>query len=128
MDCWKQKEYLGFGINAASYSNKKRYSNTSNLKKYIKNIETENFDKNIIIEEVQTNESQMNEYMILGLRKIRGISINEFRKKFEKSPLIVFEKQLKKLIELDLIELDVNYIKLSKKGLDLANIVWEEFI
>ena len=38
MDCWKQKEYFGFGVSASSYENKKRYSNTKSIKKYIKNI------------------------------------------------------------------------------------------
>ena len=27
-----------------------------------------------------------------------------------------------------LIEIDTNYIKLTKKGLDLANLVWEKFV
>ena len=128
LDCWKQKEYLGFGISASSYENRKRYSNISNLEEYIKNIENGKFDDNIMVEEEQTIADQMNEYMILGLRKIQGICINEFREKFEKSPLTVFEKQIKKLIQEDLIELDVNSIRLSKKGLDFANVVWEEFV
>lgn len=128
LDCWNQQEYLGFGINASSYENKKRFSNIDSIEEYISNIETEKFDKNIVEEEQQNKESQMKEYMILGLRKVNGIRINDFRKKFEKSPLILFEEQIKKLVKEDLIELDVNSIKLSKRGLDFANLVWEEFV
>ena len=66
--------------------------------------------------------------MILGLRKITGININEFRRKFEVSPLYKYNKELTKLVREGLINIDTNNIRLSKKGLDLANLVWEEFI
>ena len=36
--------------------------------------------------------------------------------------------ELQKLVEEDLLEVDLDDIKLTKKGLDLANLVWEEFI
>ncbi|MBR3134796.1 MAG: oxygen-independent coproporphyrinogen III oxidase [Clostridia bacterium] len=128
LDCWNQKEYIGFGVSASSYENKTRFSNIGNLDEYIKNINTNSFEKNYIIEEKQTLEAEQNEFMILGLRKISGIRINDFRKKFGRSPLIVYEKQIKELIAQELIALDVDSIKLTKKGLDFANLVWEEFI
>lgn len=36
VDCWSQKEYLGFGVAAHSYINKQRYSNTNSIEEYIK--------------------------------------------------------------------------------------------
>lgn len=128
MDCWKQKEYLGFGVSASSYENKKRYSNTNSIKKYIKNINMNKLENNINVEEKQTISDQRNEYMILGLRKLSGINIDEFVKKFSRSPLVIYRKQIENLLAKDLITIDINSIKLSKKGLDFANIVWEEFI
>ena len=128
MDCWKQKEYLGFGVSASSYENKKRYSNTNSIKKYIKNINMNKLENNINVEEKQTISDQRNEYMILGLRKLSGINIDEFVKKFSRSPLVIYRKQIEDLLAKDLITIDINSIKLSKKGLDFANIVWEEFI
>ena len=38
VDCWNQKEYLGFGVAASSYFDKERYSNTNCIEEYIKNI------------------------------------------------------------------------------------------
>lgn len=128
IDCWEQKEYIGFGIGACSYIDNIRYRNINDIKKYIENIQKDLINKNIIIEEKQNKETKMKEYMILGLRKIEGINITEFRRKFEVSPLHIFNKELTKLIREDLIYIDTNNIKLSKKGLDLANIVWKEFI
>ena len=84
--------------------------------------------KNVKIEEKQTKKVMMNEYMILGLRKINGVNIKSFEIKFGKSPFEVYSNVIVKLLEEDLIKINNDYIKLSNKGLDLANIVWEEFI
>ena len=128
LDCWNQKEYKGFGISASSYENGVRFTNTPSIDTYIKNIENEKFKDNYIIEEKQDKEAMMKEYMILGLRKIMGVNINDFIKKFEISPLYKFNKEITKLIREGLIEANEHSIRLSKKGLDLANIVWEEFV
>ena len=127
-DCWNQKEYIGFGVAAHSYLNKLRYSNTYDLNEYIRNIKNSQFQKNIEIQEVQEKNIQMNEYMILGLRMIKGISINKFTERFGENPKIKYKKELNKLQKENLITTDEHYIKLTKKGIDFANIVWSEFI
>ena len=128
VDCWNQKEYLGFGAGASSYNGIARYKNIEDLEKYIENMEKDNFAKNIVIEEIQNREDKMKEYMLLGLRKINGININNFRKKFGTTPLYKYNKELTKLVREELILMDTNNIRLSKKGLNLANMVWEEFV
>lgn len=128
MDCWEQKEYIGFGVAAHSYIDGKRFGNISNVDDYIKNCINENFDMNIIIDEEQNKEDKMNEYMILGLRKINGVSIQKFENKFNENPIILFKNELNKLYDEGLIIIDGDIIRLSNKGLDFANIVWEEFV
>lgn len=66
--------------------------------------------------------------MLLGLRKIEGVSINKYKNKFCKNPIFVYKKELEKLIKADLLEIDGEYIRLTNKGLDYANMVWEEFV
>lgn len=127
-NCWKQKQYIGLGTSAHSYLNKKRYSNTNNIEEYIKNIQENNISKNITIHEKQTEESTMNEYMLLGLRMIQGININEFKQKFKTDPTIKYKKILEKLQKENLIQITKTSIKLTKQGIDFGNIVWEEFI
>ena len=80
------------------------------------------------IEEVQNLEDKKKEYMLLGLRKIEGVQISKFKEKFIDNPIFLFRKELEKLVNDGLISIDGDYIKLTNKGLDLANIVWEEFI
>lgn len=128
LNCWEQKEYLGFGVAAHSYMNNKRFSNTTIIEEYIKNIEDGNIEKNKIINEVQTDKEKQKEYMLLGLRKIEGVKIQQFKNKYIDNPLFIYHNELEKLVNEELIEIDGNYIRLTKKGLDLANLVWQEFI
>ena len=121
-DCWNQKEYLGFGVAAHSYFNKKRFSNPKTIEEYI-----ENYNKKQI-EEEQTREEQAKEYMMLGLRKIKGVSISNFERKFQINPLFYFRFEISKLVDDELLEIDLDNIKLTNKGLDLANQVWQEFV
>ena len=66
--------------------------------------------------------------MLLGLSMLKGISVQEYKNKFAENPIFVYRKELDKLLKQGLIEVDGNYISLSEKGLDFANIVWEEFV
>ena len=128
MNCWEQKNYIGIGIAAHSYLKNIRFSNTTNLEEYIENIKNNQIEKNRKIEETQTKDEQQKEYMLLGLRKIEGIKVQKFEEKFNKNPLKVFEKEISKLKQEKLIEVKNDKIKLTKKGIDLANLVWEKFI
>ena len=137
LNCWEQKEYIGLGVAAHSYINDTRYSNTEILEKYIDT----NFNANIwsnqdelvrnnlrTIEEIQSLDDKKNEFMLLGFRKIEGVNITKFKEKFVDNPIFIYRDKLKKLVDQGLIEIDLNNIKLSSKGIDLANIVFQEFV
>ena len=128
MNCWNQEEYIGFGVAAHSYINDIRFSNTNNLEKYIKNINNNEFEKNKLIEEQQTLEDKKKEFMMLGFRKIEGVDIAKFKEKFVDNPIFIYKEKLNKLVEEGLIEINLNNIRLTNKGIDLANLVFEEFI
>ena len=121
LNCWEQKQYIGLGLAASSYINNERYSNVIDMKKYLNG-------SGKIIEEKQSIEDAEKEYMLLGLRKIDGVSIAKFKEKFACNPLFLFRKELNKLVRDKLIIVDGDSIKLTKKGLDFANLVWEEFV
>ena len=127
-DCWNQEQYIGFGLAAHSYYNDIRFSNIYNLENYIKNIKNNQIEKNIEINEIQDKPAKMREFMMIGLRKIDGVKISDFERKFRINPLFYFRFEISKLTEEDLIEVDLDNIKLTEKGLDLANQVFEEFI
>ena len=133
LNCWEQKEYIGLGLAAYSYLNGVRYGNTSDIEKYI-NVQDflnrSELEESVIriVDEVQSLEDKRKEYMLLGLRKIDGVSIQKFKEKFVENPIFLFRKELEKLVNEELIAIDGDCIRLTNKGLDLANIVWEEFV
>lgn len=128
LSCWNQEEYIGFGTSAHSYTNNVRYSNIDSMEEYIDNFKKESEADNFVFHEKQNEDSKMKEFMMLGLRKIEGVSIKEFKNRFTLNPIFVYRKELEKLVTEELIEIDGDKIKLTNKGLDLANLVWEEFI
>lgn len=122
MNCWNQEEYIGLGVSAHSYLNGKRFSNNCNIEDYVENFQNKN------IEEVQSLEDKQNEFMLLGLRKIDGIDISKFKQKFGQNPIYLYRDKLNELVDEGLIKVDLNEIRLTNKGLDLANLVFEEFV
>ena len=75
---WNNEEYYGFGVGAHGYINSMRYENTRSLNKYIKG--------NYRLEELLvSNQEEMENEIILGLRKLKGISVSEFEKKYQRS-------------------------------------------
>lgn len=129
LNCWNQEEYRGFGLAAHSYVGKKRFSNIDHLQDYIENCQKNEFGQNQVLQEKeQTFEQQAKEYMMLGLRKIHGVSISKFEQKFQVHPLFYFRFEISKLEEQGLIEVDLDEIRLTRKGIDFANLVFEEFV
>ena len=128
INCWNQKQYRGFGIAAHSYIEGLRFSNTSILEEYIENIKKEDYSQNIRVHERQTPDIMKKEYMLLGLRKLEGVSITDFKNKYKENPLFLFKSELDDLVKQKLIIVGGEKIKLTSKGLDLANLVWEKFV
>ena len=119
---WTHRQYIGFGTGAHSFMSNTRFRNTSNLIKYINGDfvprETEKVD----------TQTAMSEYIFLGLRLTDGISAAHFKTRFATDIHTHFAKQLQTLKNQGLIAINVDNIRLTKKGLDLANTVFAEFI
>lgn len=126
--CWKQKEYIGMGVAAHSYYKNRRYSNTEDLRFYLSCIETKKREQMTMVQEIQDKKAKQKEYMLLGLRMIQGVSINEFMEQFGVNPMEEYAKEIEGLIHKQLLRRKQDSIQLTEKGLDFANIVWEEFI
>ena len=123
---WNLGNYIGFGAGAHSYFDRTRYNNCYDIRGYIKNISNginvvENY------EEISLNET-ISEYIILGLRLIKGIDITAFEKYFGKSIFTLFGKQIENFVKEKLLEIEGTFLRLTEKGLDLANVVMREFI
>ena len=124
---WKGNNYYGFGIAAASLVDNTRYKNTDNLKEYIDAMGSP--EKIRITQEILDIEDCMSEYMILGLRLIKGVSPKEFKARFNEDMENKYGDILNKYLNMGLLHttIDGNFA-LTDKGLDVSNSVMEEFL
>lgn len=123
---WNQEEYIGIGPSAHSFMNSIRYSNPSDLKLYCKNIEENNLGR--IIQEEMNEEELMFEYIMLRLRLTEGLDFAEFKNKFKVDFNEKYKGQIKHLTDNKLIEQSGNIMKLTQRGMDISNYVFEEFM
>ena len=75
---WKNEEYYGFGLSSSGYINDTRYTNTSNLTKYLNN------NNEMSIEKID-NISKIKYELILGFRLKKGINKKDFFDKYNMS-------------------------------------------
>ena len=123
---WNQEKYLGFGVNASSFFNLKRYTNTKDINEYISGIKN---NQNIIVESEELDKlALMKEYVILKLRLKSGINKNEFKEKFNIDIYDIFNTEFTSLKNDNLVIEEEDRIYLSKRGEEVANIVWEMFV
>lgn len=123
---WEQKEYLGLGLGASSYFNNVRYKNPEKMKNYLEFVE--NFIPLYKEFDPLTKEDMQSEFVILGLRKTKGIKVSDFAEKFEKDIYDVFDDVIEKHIKNGLLIAENGYIYLSEQGMDLSNTVMCDFM
>lgn len=123
---WQNQPYLGIGAGAYSFLKGYRYINFKDPVKYIQ--EVMNGKLPIDQGEKLSLKKRMIETIILGLRTKDGVSYKKFLKRFKVDMNSIFHQQINKLINLRLLLKDDYKIKLSKKGIFLANIVFREFV
>lgn len=125
---WTRREYIGFGLGSASLYNNVRWNNTRDMKKYLDCIL-----KGTSIKEDEgllSDKEQMEEYVFLGLRLIDGISLDDFENAFGIQLFDIKEYRVhtERMLKEGLLELVRDKLRLTSKGLDLANYVMSGFI
>ena len=123
---WIGTEYLGVGLGASSLFTTARYHNETDLTAYIEAIETGQDARREI--ERLVLEEQMEEFMILGLRMMKGVSRQEFQKRFGKAMETVYGSALSKLEKQGLLVKEGDRIALTETGIDVSNQVFIEFV
>ncbi|MCR5836520.1 MAG: radical SAM family heme chaperone HemW [Lachnospiraceae bacterium] len=128
---WKRKDYIGFGIGAASLVDNNRFGVVSEMDKYIdilKRYKDEELEEIYENRETLTGEEQMEEFMFLGLRMIEGVSRNSFKKIFNRDLDKVYGEIINKLVLGNLMESGGDTLRLTPRGIDISNRVLSEFL
>lgn len=123
---WTGKDYLGIGLGASSKIGRFRIQNERELSRYLQNIQEHK--RVSYIEETLTKEEEEKEYFILGLRCTRGVSLKQFVQCFGREALAGYEETIGRICELGLAKRQGEMLALTKKGIDVSNLIFEMFL
>lgn len=113
LNYWNNGKYYGFGLGASGFTKNIRYSNTRGVNKYLKgNFRSE--------EEIISEKVDMENFMILGLRKIEGVSKQEFYKRYN--------KKIEDVFNVSKLEESKDYYFIKKDNMYVSNYILEDFI
>lgn len=116
---WNRGEFLGIGLSAYSFLNGIHYENTKILEEYLnKPYKQQNIEK-------ETLKTKKEEIIMLSLRQEKGLDIQKFNKMFHLDFLKIYEKQIKKLLENNFIEIKNNHLKIV--NFEVSNYIISEF-
>jgi len=113
VNCWKRVPYIGFGLGAHSFDGTNRWHNTEEMKEYIISPQKKGFQS-------LTESEAFAEKIILGLRLTDGILESEIPDQYA--------AKVQTLITDGLLKHENQNICLTPRGMDLANVVFTEFL
>jgi len=108
---WKGEWYLGVGPSAHSFNGASRSWNVSNNRRYMKAIEE---GAGYSETEELSPENQFNERIMIGLRTVLGVDLNELEAIF--APPKVFYSKMQSFINSGWMEKNTSVISLTKQG------------
>jgi len=115
---WLGKKYIGIGPSAHSFNGKSRSWNVSNNSLYLKAIAENKLPSEI---EILSKTDQYNEYIMTGLRTIWGVSLERIEAEFGSNYLEYLHQQAEKYISDNLLTVENNILKTTKKGKFLSD-------
>lgn len=128
---WTGTGYLGLGLGASSYLEGCRFHNTSDFQSYVSaHLDDEAEFCQALRQDMEqlSVKSKMEEFMFLGLRLTRGVSVEGFITRFGQSIRNVYGGVIDKLEREGLLEHKNGYYHLTERGLDLSNYAMSLFL
>jgi oxygen-independent coproporphyrinogen-3 oxidase len=110
---WLGKKYIGIGPSAHSYDGISRSWNVANNALYLKSIKENKLPNET---EILSITDRYNEYIMTGLRTIWGVSLDRIQTEFGQIYLDYLLKQADKFLNDDLLFVENNILKPTKKG------------
>ncbi len=119
LNYWNNGEYLGLGSAAASYQNGTRRSNVTSVTEYIARMQSSKSPTDF--EEHLTDKEAAGEQIMLGLRKLGGVSLTAQQQD-------LFSSEIQDLTARGLVEQNRDLLKLTFEGMFLANQAFMAFV
>ena len=119
---WEGMEYYSIGAGSHGYIGGVRFCHENSIEKYIEN------PLHTIVEETLFPEDKMREYAMLRLRMTQGISRSRMKERFGVDLDDVYGETIDKYVSDGFLADDGESVFLTRKGLDYANIVFQDFL
>ena len=124
---WVRRNYLGIGLGAASLVENARFSNTSDLKEYLRADFVHGPGAGGGKIQLSLKE-QMEEFMFLGLRMMGGVSKREFADSFAEDMDEIYGTALQKWTQMGMMAQEDDMVMLTDAGIDVSNTILSDFV
>ena len=123
---WDNQEYVGLGVGACGYIDGIRYTNIKGIPSYIEALRQHK--KPIADSELMTGYAEKAETLMLALSKREGICLADYEQRFGEGLYVSFGETIDKWMDLGLLEQNGTHLRLTQRGLFLANEVFVELM
>lgn len=123
---WTLNPYIGIGAGAHSYYRQRRWWNVRNVRRY--RDSALRGEPVIAGEERLSGDEEVREYLWLGLRLLEGVDRRRFAGRFGADPMELVGPALGRLQALGLVQSDSRRLFLSRRGRDVANVVFRALV
>lgn len=123
---WNGMAYLGLGVSAASFIQGSRWTNTPDLDSYIRGVWAGAAPRSS--EEHLSGLRALGEDMLLGLERVKGVSLSELSVHYGQDVGRLFQEPLRFLSENGLVSRRDGRVSLTRRGLLLSDAVTAEFL
>lgn len=120
---WTRGEYLGFGCGAHSFANGRRYHCQKDLAAYTALADPTELT---VTDEVLTEEDAVREYIMLGLRLTRGVSLEHLRSRTDDAEDHI--KRAERFVSAGLMRIKDGYLSFTDEGFNVSNGIISEII
>lgn len=110
MHYWQYHDFYGVGVGASGKENHTRYTWTKNIQEYLS--DKQSYDEYLNL----SQEDEMFEMVMMGLRTSHGINLKDFHSRFNQSLTEVFGNKLAKHIDQNLLIQDKHVLRTSAQG------------
>lgn len=124
---WRHEPFLGFGLGAASYWEGRRWTATRSMQRYLATA-LEPSGPEVHIDEQLTPREACGEAIMLGLRTQEGVDLPALSARYGQDAEAEFGAAVRRLVADELLVQNVPQIRLTRRGLLLANGVCAEFL
>jgi oxygen-independent coproporphyrinogen III oxidase len=123
---WRNEPYMATGSGAHGYVNGVRYVNQKDVPLYIET--TVKGERPVVEQEEISEQYQMEDTMMVGLRLSEGVSFARFRERHGREMIDVFGEPIRKYESRGLLAVDDVGVRLTEQGKFLGNEVFAAFL